>query len=110
MKLRNCFIDEEGNVWKTETLIEKSVDLPVFMLPLDSISLEEVLRWKLTNLRDYYVHFKRVSDADITIPIILRDDGYIMDGWHRVIKALYDGVKYIPAKKFIKNPDPDLIV
>jgi hypothetical protein len=107
MKFKNCFIDEHGNVWRTKTLIEQSKNLSVFQFNVDFISLDEVIRWKLINLRDYYVHFTRVTDADLTVPIILRDDGYIMDGWHRVIKALATGVKQLPAKQFEKNPKPD---
>ena len=107
MKFKNCFIDGNGNIWKTETLIKESSNLPVFRFNLDHVSLDEVIRWKLINLRDYYVHFKRVMDADLSIPIILRDDGYIMDGWHRVIKALSCGMKYLPAKQFVINPTPD---
>lgn len=107
MKFKNCFIDGSGNIWKTKTLIKASENLPLFTFNLDHVSLDEVIRWKLVNLRDYYIHFTRVTDADLTVPIILRDDGYIMDGWHRVIKALATRVKQLPAKQFEKNPEPD---
>jgi hypothetical protein len=107
MKFRNCFIDHHGNIWRTETLVKASEKLPVFSLSLAIVSLDEVIRWKLVNLRDYCVHFTRVTDANLKVPIILRDDGYLMVGWHRVIKALSLGIDNLPCKQFITNPEPD---
>ncbi len=107
MKFKNCFIDGPGNIWRINTLIEQSKDLTVFLFKVDSVNVDEVIRWKLVNLRDYYIHFARVKDADLTIPIILRNDGYIMVGWHRVIKAMAEGVRYLGARQFVVNPAPD---
>ncbi len=106
MKFKNCFIDHHGHIWKTKTLIEKSKDLPIFQVPVIPV-LDNELAWKLTKVRDYCVHFERVRDADITIPIILRNDGCIMDGYHRIIKALTMGISYLPARQFEVNPKPD---
>ena len=106
----NCFIDEQGRVYKTETLMKAATDLPVIEYQIDTeILLEELLYWQLKNFRDYLAHYRRVTEADLTQPIILRADGYIMDGWHRIIKALYQGLKSLPAKQFIINPEPDYI-
>lgn len=107
MKFRNCFIDEEGNIWKTSTLIKESKSLPIIKFKVNSISIDEILQWKLSNIRDYCIHYKRVTNANLKFPIILRDDGYIMDGWHRLIKAMVDGIEYLPARKFEVNPKPD---
>jgi hypothetical protein len=108
MKFKNCFIDEHGNIWRTQTLIEKSKDLKVVPYEIDAGALvDENIMWKLTNVRDYLVHYKRVQRADLCIPIILRSDGYIMDGWHRVIKAISCGTSTLPSRQFIVNPEPD---
>ena len=107
MKFKNCFIDGSGNIWKTDTLIKASENLEISLFNLDEISLDEVIRWKLVNLRDYCVHFSKVTDANLNVPIILRDDGYIMVGWHRVIKALSLEMDSLPCKQFIINPEPD---
>lgn len=107
MKFMNCFIDEKGGVWKTASLIEAALKLPIFQLDITKVSIEEVLRWKIVNLRDYLNHYRRVAQADLSSPLILRSDGYIMNGWHRVIKALFEGVKQLPAKKFQVDPEPD---
>jgi len=109
MKFKNCFIDHHGNVWRTKNLIEKSKDLPVFKFSIEFM-LDKEIGWNLTNVRDYCVHFERVKNADITIPIILRNDGCIMDGYHRVIKALTMGIKQLPARQFEVSPEPDFII
>ena len=44
------------------------------------------------------------------IPILLRSDEYIMDGWHRVLKALTMGHKKIPAKVIVNLPKPDMLL
>ena len=105
---RNCFIDEKGRIYKTESLIEASKDLPVEDYEINSeIILEQLPHWQLNTFRDYLAHYKRVSDADLLRPLILRSDAYVMDGWHRIIKALYQDLKILPAKKFITDPEPD---
>lgn len=109
MKFKDCFIDEEGNIWKSESLRRYSKDLPIEEFDISYISMDEVLRWKLVNVRDYLNHFNRVLNADLEKPIIRRADGYVMNGWHRILKALSKGIKVIPSKRFITNPPPDFI-
>ena len=105
---QNCFIDEKGRIYKTESLIKASENLPIIDYEINSeIILEQSPHWQLNTFRDYLAHFKRVSDADLLRPLILRSDGYIMDGWHRIIKAIYYNMKVLPARKFIVDPKPD---
>jgi len=106
MKLRHCFIDGRGNIWKDSTLVDASKSLPIEPFKVSNISLDEKLHWKITNLRDYVAHYKRVMDADCSIPIILRSDGYPMDGWHRIIKALKEDIN-LTARRFKEDPEPD---
>ncbi|MBW8001687.1 MAG: hypothetical protein FVQ80_06655 [Planctomycetes bacterium] len=110
MKFKDCFVGEDGNVWRASSLIKASKDFVVFSFDVSSVDQSEILRWKLVNLHDYLNHSRRVYDANLTTPIILRSDGYIMNGWHRVIKALYLKVKYLPAKQFKVDLEPDFSV
>jgi len=107
MKFMNCFIDEKGGIWKATSLYKAAKDLPIFQFDITGVNVEEVLRWKLVNLRDYLNHYQRVAQANLSKPLILRSDGYIMNGWHRVIKALFENKKYLPAQKFSVDPEPD---
>ena len=107
----HCFIDEKGQVFKEESLLKAAEGLPIIDYKIDTEKLlEELINWQLKNFRDYLVHYKRVNEADLSQPLILRSDGYIMDGWHRIIKALHQGLKSLPAKRFIIDPAPDSII
>ena len=46
-------------------------------------------------------------DADLAFPVILSSDGRIMDGMHRVCKALLHGHTHITAVRFAADPPPD---
>ena len=52
-------------------------------------------------------HARLIQAADISFPIILSSDGRVMDGMHRVAKALLLGRATIEAVQFIVDPDPD---
>jgi len=54
-------------------------------------------------------HLRLVLAADLRYPIILDQDGRLMDGMHRVGKALLEGVREIPAVRFIEDPQPDFV-
>lgn len=107
MKFQDCFIDENGKIWKAVSLIEAAKDLPIFQFDISTISLDEVIRWKLVNVRDYVNHYQRVCKAELLNPLILRSDGYVMNGWHRIIKAISVNLKHLPAKQFKVDPEPD---
>ena len=57
-------------------------------------------------LRDLVMHIQAVNDADLSFPIILDEDGYLMDGRHRLMKAIISGNKTIKAVRFEENPPP----
>ncbi len=48
-----------------------------------------------------------MDDADLAYPIILAADGVVMDGMHRVAKALRAGMTDIEAVQFNTDPPPD---
>lgn len=54
-------------------------------------------------------HSEKIQHADYNYPIILSEDGKIMDGVHRIIRAHLEGRKTIRAVRFEKNPEPDII-
>jgi hypothetical protein len=47
--------------------------------------------------------------ADLSFPIILDSRGRVMDGMHRVCKALMEGRSHVPAVQFQHDPDPDFV-
>jgi len=106
MKFKHYFIDHQGNIWRDSTLKKASKNLKIEPFNPLSISPDELIRWKIATLRDYAAHYQRVKDADCNIPIILRSDGYPMDGWHRIVKAKVEGLS-LTARRFIEDPEPD---
>jgi hypothetical protein len=96
---------EFGNSqWFIARLITLTKDFEVMEVPLESMNIY-YLYDKLT-LREMVTHMHAVSDADLSYPIILDEDGELLDGRHRIMKALFLGKKTIKAVKFDVNPDP----
>ena len=103
----------DGNqVWKVTSLIYyvKKQKLEVFDLPLCGINLATRV-WESGDLKikDFAKHWKRAAETDLDYPVILDDDGFIMDGWHRVAKALFLGLSTIKAVRFDETPACDYI-
>lgn len=59
--------------------------------------------------REVVEHARLMLDCDFEFPIILSSDGGVMDGMHRVCKALLEGLSEIEAMRFVEDPQPDYI-
>jgi hypothetical protein len=59
--------------------------------------------------RDVVDHARLISECDLAFPIILSNDGRVMDGMHRIYKALLLGHDAIEAVRFPRDPEPDHI-
>jgi len=92
------------HLWSVPRLFELARDLPVMDIPLDHLDLYYV--YKDVTLRDMVMHIQAVNSADLEKPIILDEDGELMDGRHRLIKAILTGEKTIKAVRFDENPPP----
>jgi hypothetical protein len=58
--------------------------------------------------REVVRHARLMLDCDLAFPIILSSDGSIMDGMHRVCKALLEGLSEIEGC-FLHDSEPDYI-
>lgn len=90
--------------WNVSYLVSQSQDLPVFDCPLAALDLSHASY--TCNIREMVGHMAACFDADAKHPILLDENGQIMDGRHRIMKALYEGKTSIPAKRFTTNPIP----
>jgi hypothetical protein len=54
-------------------------------------------------------HMQMIDEADYSFPIILSSDGRVMDGMHRVAKALLEDRTEIEAVQFEQDPEPDYL-
>jgi hypothetical protein len=57
--------------------------------------------------RSILEHIRLIRDTDLSYPIILSSEGRVMDGMHRVAKALLEGLETIEAVQFSQDPRPD---
>jgi hypothetical protein len=90
--------------WSVSRLFELSKELPVMNIPINHLNIYH--KYNDLTLREMVMHMKAVNDANLDYPIILDEDGDIMDGRHRLMKALLIGAETIKAVRFEENPTP----
>jgi hypothetical protein len=83
-------------------------------VPLESIAEIDENWWyqepgALPTPRSMAKHMAQVHNTDLTYPVILRADGRLMDGMHRVVKALMEGRQRISVVRFPVTPRPDFV-
>lgn len=93
-----------NHYWSVARLFELTRGLPVMEIPLDHLNVYNTYE-KLT-LREMVMHMQAVNAADLDTPIILDEDGEIMDGRHRIMKAMLTGAETVKAVRFDENPSP----
>ena len=104
---------EQGlDAWDVDRLITLSKDLVIEQVALDSIGDVDSPYWFGNDLepptvRRIVEHVRLIEAVDRSYPIILGADGRVMDGMHRVARALLDGDSVIAAVRFRDQPDPD---
>ena len=96
--------------WDVDHLIRLSRNLPRKRVPLAQIhELDEV--WfgehERPTWRAMLGHIRLIEEADLAFPIILASDGRVMDGMHRVAKAVLQVREAIEAVQFEQDPEPD---
>lgn len=81
-----------------------AADLEVMDIPLAHMDLY----WQsnVMTLREMAGHVQAVNDADMSKPIIMNADGEILDGRHRIMRALVEGRETIKAVRFEDDPRP----
>jgi hypothetical protein len=52
-------------------------------------------------------HVNLIEAADLSFPIILSATGAVMDGMHRVARAVLHGDTVITGVQFDEDPEPD---
>jgi hypothetical protein len=93
-------------------LIRLSASLPVRRIdPRKLAELDEDHWYFHTDARptprSILEHVALMRACALRYPIILDPDGRVMDGMHRVCRAILDGVERIPAVQFETDPAPD---
>jgi hypothetical protein len=96
--------------WDVERLVALSKDLEPERVAIASIrELDEPYWGEPMTCRSVAEHARLISAADLAHPVILSSDGHVMDGMHRVLKALAAGESHIRAVRFRTDPEPDFV-
>lgn len=96
--------------WDVDRLVRLSSALPRKRIQLSDIrELDE--EWHCDadrpTWRDVIEHVGLIEAADLAFPIILSATGSVMDGMHRVAKAVLRGDAEITGVQFEEDPEPD---
>jgi hypothetical protein len=96
--------------WDVDRLVSLNKDLVPVLVPLAEIRELDEAHWgELMTCREVGEHARLIQEADPSFPVILSSDGRIMDGMHRVLKALLMGLSHVPAVRFCSDPMPDYV-
>jgi len=88
-------------------LISRAKDLEIKEMPINHLNFSDLALDAGDTLRQFVRQMKAVLEADLKFPIILDEDGYVMDGRHRIAKALLEEKESIKFVRFEKTPMPD---
>jgi hypothetical protein len=98
-------------LWVTRKIWALANDLPVFDYEVASFECFDKDVWfgsqHTPTVYNVLSHYKKIEAAHFGHPIILSQDGKVLDGVHRICKAYLEGRKTLPAVKFEKDPEPD---
>ncbi|MEL7538197.1 MAG: hypothetical protein AAFZ58_08835 [Pseudomonadota bacterium] len=100
--------------WDVRRLIELSRELPIVHVAIDDIAELDEPHWythegATPTCRSLLEHMRLIDEADLDYPIILDHTGRVMDGMHRVCRALRAGRQRVLAVQFTRTPDPDFV-
>jgi hypothetical protein len=100
------------DAWDVDRLIRLSADFTVVDVLLAEIGEIDTAYWAspgagYPTVREIVGHLRLVLDVDPSYPVILGPDGRVMDGMHRIARALLEGRTEIPAVRFPTLPEPD---
>lgn len=100
------------DAWDVDRLIELTDGKEVNQVALASIAEIDSAYWfddsgEEATVRNVVQHVRLIQETDLSHPIVLDASGRVMDGMHRVAKALLEGRTHIGAVQLEVHPEPD---
>ena len=97
--------------WDVDKLVELSKNLPIIEIKLATIKELEQNYWYQDSTEPTCIslveHMKLINEVSLEFPIIMSAENFVMDGMHRVCKAVMKNQRTIKVVKFMKTPAPD---
>ena len=101
------------SAWDVDRLIELSKGLPVAAVEVAAIGEVDSVYWfdevNPPTVRAVIDHGRLINGTDSCFPIILGPVGRVMDGMHRIARAVLEGRVTIDAVRFRNLPEPDYL-
>lgn len=101
-------IDGVRYTWDVRELWALAAALPVETVRVEELPGIDENCWfhgeTTPTVRAVVFHTRRILAADLERPIVLNVDGSVMDGLHRVARALLEGRETLPAVRFVTMP------
>ncbi|MGE8654003.1 MAG: hypothetical protein ACN6NV_09705 [Acinetobacter gandensis] len=107
-----CQVGEDIYIWDVHSLVALSEKLNVKEILITDIQgLNEAYWFPDTHptTQQMIEHMQLVNAADLSYPIILCAEGRVMDGMHRIAKAILGHQTHILAVQFEHTPKPNFI-
>ena len=99
--------------WDVDNLIQLTQGQPDEDVPLSAIAEIDENWWFAfgdePTVRNVVEHLRLVEESDLSHPIILDPAGRVMDGMHRVAKALREGRTSIKGRRLATLPPADYV-
>ena len=105
-------VGEDTHVWDVNRLLRLHANVPTQTVALSQIAEIQQAYWfpnTHPSTADIVEHMRLVEAADLAYPILMDAEGKLMDGMHRVAKALLAGHSHIHAQLLPQTPAPDFI-
>ena len=90
--------------YNVNACITIAASLPVRELVIEDMFIDYASPCK-DHLRSFIEHMQMVNDADLSYPIIMNENGVIIDGRHRLAKAIIEGHETIKTVRFKSDPE-----
>lgn len=98
--------------WDVRELIKLGATIDPLPINVDDIQELDENYWfnhDVPTPRRFAEHARLINEADLSYPIIIDCEGRVMDGMHRICKALMLGQAQILAVQFSSNPEPHYV-
>lgn len=100
------------DAWDVDGLVGLSAGLPVELVALTEIGEIDTVYWfddgwHRPTVRNVVGHWQLVQQVDMSYPVILGPDGRVMDGMHRIARALLEQRDAVRAVRLPVLPPPD---
>ncbi len=104
--------DHGLDAWDVDRLIRLTAGSEACDVPVETVGELDTDYWfagslDVPTVRKIVEHCRLIEEVDPSFPIILGPDGRVMDGMHRVARALLEGRATIAAVRLESVPEPD---